>query len=130
MTRRTERLEDQIRSDLSAMLQREVVDPRLANGAIISITDVELSTDLRNARVFVSIMGSPEQTREAFAAIRHAAGYLRRSLAQLLSIRHTPELTFELDKSLQHGARVFELLKELEKEGQAQPKQGEQAGKE
>lgn len=116
MTRRTERLEDLIRSDLSDMLQRETTDPRLANGAIISITSVDLSADLRYARVHVSIMGSPEQTREAFAAIRHAAGYLRRNLAQRLTTRTVPELTFLLDESLQRGARVLELLKEIEKE--------------
>jgi len=122
MSRRTERLEEQIREDLSRMLQREMTDPRLANGAIISITDVELSQDLRYARVFVSILGSDEQARDAFKGIRHATGYLRRGLAQNWTTRFVPELTFELDSSMARGARINELLNEIRaedaKEGQ------------
>ena len=124
MSRRSERLQDQIRSDLSEMLQREVVDPRLSTGALISITDVELTEDLRYARVYVSILGGDEQVREAFAGIRHAAGYLRRGLAQRMTLRFVPELNFELDASVARGARVLELLKQISEEasGQEQPK--------
>lgn len=94
---------------------REVTDPRLANGAMISVTDVELTADLRNARVYVSILGSPEQTQEAFAGIKHAAGFLRHQLAQRSTVRHVPELTFHLDDSVQRGARVLQLLKDIHK---------------
>jgi ribosome-binding factor A len=123
MSRRSERLQEQIRSDLSEMLQREVVDPRLSSGALISITAVELTEDLRYARVFLSILGSDEQVRTAFEGVRHAAGYLRRGLAQRLTIRFVPELNFQLDPSLARGARVLELLKEISKETEAQPKE-------
>jgi ribosome-binding factor A len=116
MSRRSERLEDQIREDLSEMLQREVTDPRLSNGAIISITNVALSEDLRYARAYISILGSDEQAREAFKGIRHATGYLRRGLAQRLTLRFVPELSFELDASLTRGARVLQLLNEIRDE--------------
>jgi ribosome-binding factor A len=116
MSRRSERLEDQIRQDLSEMLQRDVVDPRLSSGALVSVTEVELTEDLRYARVFVSILGSDLQQREAFAAIRHASGFLRRGLAQRLTLRFVPELTFQIDTALEHGARVLELLKEINDE--------------
>jgi ribosome-binding factor A len=116
MSRRSERLQDQIRRDLSDMLQREVTDPRLANGALISVTEVDLTDDLRYARAYVSILGSDEQAREAFAGIRHATGFLRRGLAQRLGLRFAPELRFELDTSLEHGARITELLKEINNE--------------
>lgn len=116
MSRRSERLEDQIRQDLSEMLQREVTDPRLSNGTIISITAVDLSEDLRHARAYVSILGSDEQARTAFKAIRHATGYLRRGLAQRLTMRFVPELTFVLDPSMARGARIMELLREINAE--------------
>ena len=99
------------------MLQRDMTDPRLSNGAIISITDVELSEDLRYARAFISILGSDEQAREAFKGIRHATGYLRRGLAQRMTLRFVPELTFELDATMAHGARIMELLNEINNEG-------------
>jgi ribosome-binding factor A len=118
MSRRSERLQDQIRSDLSEMLQREVVDPRLSGGVMISITAVELTEDLRYARVYVSLLGSDEQVREAFAGIRHAAGYLRRGLAQRMTLRFVPELNFQLDSSVARGARVLELLKEISAESE------------
>ena len=123
MSRRSERLQNQIRSDLSEMLQREVVDPRLSSGVLISITDVELTEDLRYARVFLSILGSDEQVRAAFAGIQHAAGYLRRGLAQRLMMRFVPELNFQLDSSVERGARVLELLKEISKETDKQQKE-------
>lgn len=118
MSRRSERLQDQIRSDISELLQREVVDPRLAHGVMISITAVELTEDLRYARVYVSILGSDEQVRDAFAGIRHATGFLRRGLAQRLTLRFVPELNFQLDPSLVRGARVLELLKEINDEAE------------
>ena len=117
MSRRSTRLEDQIRSDISEMLQREMTDPRLTTTAvIISITAVELTEDLRYARVYLSILGSDEQTRDAFSAIRHAAGFIRRGLAQRLSLRFVPEVSFHLDPSVARGARVLELMKQIEDE--------------
>ena len=117
MSRRSERLEDQIRSDISDMLQREMTDPRLTTtSVIISITDVDLTEDLRYARVYVSILGNDEQTRDAFAGLRHAAGFIRRGLAQRLSLRFVPEVSFQLDQSVARGARVLELIKQVEDE--------------
>ncbi len=117
MSRRSERLEDQIRADISDMLQRDMTDPRLTTTSVmVSITDVELTEDLRYARVYVSILGSDEQTRDAFAAIRHAAGFIRHQLAQRLSLRFVPELSFQLDPSVARGVRVLELMKQIENE--------------
>ena len=119
MSRRSERLQDQIRTDLSDMLQRDITDPRLSSGVLVSITSVELTEDLRYARVYVSILGSEQQEREAFAAIRHAGGFLRRELAQRLSLRYVPELAFFVDPSVRRGARINELLRQIEAESDA-----------
>jgi len=114
MSRRTERLQDQIRADISELLQREATDPRLLNGAMISVTEVELTEDLRHAKIFVSILGSESQVREAFSGVQHAGGFLRHELARRLALRRVPELSFHLDPSVARGARILELLKQIQ----------------
>ncbi len=113
MSRRIERVNQLIKEELASLLHREIRDPRLS--AMISITDVETSPDLGNATVRVSILGSEEEVRQAMVALRRASGYLRREMAGRLRLRKTPELTFKLDTSIEKGARVLELLREIEK---------------
>ena len=115
MSRRLERVNELIKEEIASLLHREIQDPRLA--AMISITGVETSQDLRNATVRVSIMGTDEEVQQAMAALRHAAGYLRHELASRLRLRHVPELSFKLDTSIEKGARVLELLREIERQG-------------
>jgi ribosome-binding factor A len=112
MSRRIERVNEQIKEELAELLQRETHDPRL-QGIMVSITGVETSPDLRNATVHVSILGSEEEAHQAVVALQHAAGFFRREMANRLRLRHVPELTFRLDTSIQKGARVLELLREI-----------------
>ncbi len=115
MSRRIERVNEQIKEEVAALLQRETQDPRL-QGVVISITGVDTSPDLRNATVHVSILGSEEEVQQAMTALSHAAGFLRREMAGRLRLRYVPELTFRLDTSIQQGARVLELLREIQAE--------------
>ncbi len=124
MSRRAERVADLIREEISDLLRKEIDDPRLKTGALISITDVELSDDLRYARVFVSVMGSPQETKGVLAALAHAEGFLRHELGPRLDLRYAPELHFHSDDSIQRGARVEELLGKLAEESAKQPKEG------
>jgi ribosome-binding factor A len=112
MNRRIERINALLREEIAVLLTREVKDPRL--GTMVSITGVETSPDLRNATVKVSVLGSREETEEAMAGLRHAAGYLRREMAARLKLRQVPELSFRLDRSIEEGARVLELLREID----------------
>ncbi len=113
VSRRIERVNEQIKEEIAALLQRETQDPRLRG--VISITGVETSPDLRNATVHVSILGSDEEVQQAMTALQHASGYFRREMAGRLRLRHVPELTFRLDTSISQGARVLELLREVNK---------------
>ncbi len=113
MSRRIERVNELIKEEIAALLRRETQDPRLS--ALISVTGVDTSADLRNATVRVSIMGSEDEVQQAMAALRHAAGFLRREMAGSLRMRHVPELTFKLDTSIEEGARILALLREIEK---------------
>jgi len=110
MTRRTERINDLLREELSDLLRRAVKDPRL--GGLVTVTEVEVSVDLRHARVFISVMGSQEEHEDAFRALEAARPFLRRELGKRLSLRRTPDLSFRRDDTLEHGARLLALIQE------------------
>ena len=88
MSRRTDRINEQLREEISTLLTRQVKDPRL--NAVISITRVVSSGDLRSARVYISVMGNQETREAALAGIRSAASYLRRELRARINMKHTP----------------------------------------
>jgi ribosome-binding factor A len=111
-TRRVARLNDQIRADLSELIRKEMKDPRLAG--LISVTGVEVTPDIRHAKVFVSVLGSPEDEKHTLQALRSAAGFLRSQLADLLTTRRAPELHFVKDESIQRGQRLLSLFREVE----------------
>jgi ribosome-binding factor A len=111
MTRRTERINDLLREEISDLLHRGVKDPRV--GGLVTITDVDVSPDLRRAKVFVSVMGTDEEKASTLQALGAATHFVRRELRKRLTIRRTPELTFLPDDSLERGARILELLEEV-----------------
>ncbi len=111
MSRRTLRVNELLRAEIAQLLQREVSDPRL--GGLISITSVEVSPDLRFARVFVSIYGPEEERQGAMRALERATPFIRRALREHIpSLRHIPMLSFRRDDSIERGVRVSGLLRE------------------
>jgi len=108
MTRRTERLNHLIQIEISDLLRKHINDPRL-NG-LISVTAVEISNDLKNARVSISTLGDTLDRNEVLKGFNSAAGYMRRELAHRLNIRVTPELSFEFDDSIEHGVNLINLI--------------------
>jgi len=107
-----ERVSDEILRRLTELMQTELKDPRVS--FMSSITRVQMSPDLRYAKVYVSVMGAPEEQTASIAALRHASGYLRRELGADLRLRHTPELQFVLDHSIEEGDRVLRVIREVE----------------
>lgn len=101
-------------------------DPRIG---FVSITRVEVSGDLAHAKVYVSVLGSDEERNNTMAALKRATGFLRHELAGRLVLRHVPELVFKLDLSLEKGAEVMELIKQIEQEhAQKQQQETSQTG--
>lgn len=119
MARRIERVNALLAEEISDLIRKEIQDPRLST--LVSVTEVHTSPDLRNATVMVSVLGTEEEADRALAALRHAAGFLRHEMAARLRIKHIPELVFKRDTSLETGARVLQLLKEIEEEPDAKP---------
>ncbi len=105
MTRRTERINELIREELSDLIMRELRDPRL--DGLISITRVDTTPDLLNARVDVSVMSETADQAEAIKALNAAAGYLHRELVHRLELRRVPFLNFRLDNSIAEGAAML-----------------------
>jgi ribosome-binding factor A len=113
MSRRTHRVGDLVRGELSQLLLRDVHDPRIGMATIV---EVDVSPDLRHAAVRVSVLGNEEQRLETLAALRHARGYLRSELARRLRLRVTPELVFELDRGAEYSQQISDLLGRLDRD--------------
>lgn len=108
MSRRTLRVNELLREELSVLLQRNVRDPRL--NRMLSITSVSVSSDLKQATVFVSAMGTEEEKSEVQRGLEAAGSYLRRNLGERLSLRFIPRLTFQLDDSIERGAKLNSII--------------------
>ena len=112
MNNKLERTNDDVRYVLSQLLPR-VKDPRVQQGGLISITRAEVTGDLRYCKVYVSVLGELNE-KDFKRGLRSAAPWLRRELGGALNLRYTPELIFELDKSIEHGARMSALIDSLD----------------
>jgi ribosome-binding factor A len=110
---RQERLGELIAVELSDLMRTRLKDPRIG---FASITHVEVSGDFRHAKIYVSVMGSPEERAETMRGLKHATGFLRHELASRLVIRYMPEILFKLDTSIEEGARILELIQQVEEE--------------
>jgi ribosome-binding factor A len=114
MSRRTERVSDLIRDELSDLLLREVRDPRL--DALISITRVEVTPDFSDARIYVSVMAQPAQQQEALRALNAAASFFHRELKSRIQMRRIPFLVFRLDTSIEEAATILAHIDEVVRE--------------
>jgi ribosome-binding factor A len=112
MSRRTDRVAEQIRAELARLLRAEVSDPRIG---LVTLTRVDVSPDLRNAFVFWSRLDTADagRLRESAAGLESAARFARRRLAELLPIKRVPALEFRYDPSLKLGDRTLAKLREL-----------------
>ena len=109
--RRVDRIEEQLRMELSEILEREVQDPRVR---LVSVTRVRVSPDLRHAHVYVSSLGGESEHKKALQGLRSAAGYARKALGQRLHhLRRVPELQFDYDETIEKETRIEKLLDEI-----------------
>ena len=111
MADRLGRLSEEIKREVSSILLRDVKDPRLG---MISITDVNVSRDLSWAKVYFSLLGTEEERETTLEGLNRAKGFVRTELSKRLRVRHTPEIIFQFDPSLEQGAKMDALLKTLQ----------------
>jgi ribosome-binding factor A len=104
---RMRRVDEAVREVLSAAIATELKDPRVG---FVTVTDVKTSPDLSHARVYVSVLGDPERRETSMAGLESGRGYLQRRVAEELTLKRTPTLSFEYDDSVDRSLRIGELL--------------------
>ncbi len=111
MTRRMQRVNELLRQEISLVVQRQLKDPRTKS--FISIVKVETSPDLTNAKVFVSVLGQYKEKIQALAGLTSASRFIRKAIADVVSLRHVPNLEFKLEDPLEKGAMVLQVMNTL-----------------
>jgi ribosome-binding factor A len=114
-SRRPEQVAETLRQVIADALTREVRDPRVG---FVTLTGVLVTNDLSHARIMVTVPGEEADKTRALEGLQSAAGFLRSRAARALTTRSVPELHFELDRGLEHAARISELLNDIRREGQ------------
>ncbi len=107
---RINKINEEVHRSLAEIV-RELKDSRIP--LMTSIVAVSVTNDLSYAKVYVSVMGDDETKKRAIEGLKSAAGYVRRELGRRIDIRHTPEILFELDHSIEHGAHINKIISEL-----------------
>lgn len=114
---RAERIREVFKEEVGSMLQREIKDPRIG---FVTVTDVEISGDLRHAKIYVSPFGPDTATERAtMEGLESAKGYIRTELGRRVRLRYTPEISFIIDKSIERGVRLTRLIDEVGEKGEA-----------
>lgn len=111
---RVRRVAEQIKKDIGSIINFEIKDPGITG--ITSVTDVELSRDLRHAVVYISIYGSDREKDKTLQALNRATGFIRSEVGKRIRLRHTPEINFILDNSIEYGAHIERVIKSLKEE--------------
>lgn len=107
---RTDRISEEVKRELSAVV-RELKDPRIP--MMTTVVSVRVTKDLKFAKAYISVLGNEEAKKGALAALKSAGGFIRREIGHRLNLRNTPEFTFVADDSIEYGAHINEILKDL-----------------
>lgn len=118
--KRAERVSDQMKQEIADILMRKIKDPRIG---FVTVTDVEVSDDLRNAKVFVSVYG--QEKERSLKGLESAAAFIRAELGRRMRLKFTPELLFRFDATVEQGAHIMELLRDINKEQEKKDREDE-----
>jgi ribosome-binding factor A len=113
MSHRPEKVREFIKEQVSEIIQQKLKDPRIG---FVSVTDVEVTGDLRHAKIFVSVLGDDQAKTDTMTGLASAIRYVRGELGRRLQMRFTPEILFRLDESIERGTRVMSLIREVSEE--------------
>lgn len=114
MSFRKKRLEEDLKREITSILQLELKDPRVSR--LTTVTDVELSGDLRYAKIFVSVLGSEEERKNTLEGLGKATGFIKSEIGKRVRLRYIPEITFNLDLSIQKGIEMAQIIKKVQED--------------
>jgi ribosome-binding factor A len=115
--KRSDKVGDQMREEISEILLKDLKDPRIG---FVTITKVAVSDDLRQAKVYYSVFGGEQEKEDSFQGLESATGYIKRELGRRMRLKYMPEITFLFDDSLEYGAHIEELLRDVKDTGEEQ----------
>ncbi len=110
MGNRQKRVGELIKHEISELILREIKDPRIG---FVSITSVDLTADLKHAKVFISVLGSERERKASLAGLHNAVGFIRRELGHRLRLKYVPEISIVYDNSIEQGARIISLIESV-----------------
>lgn len=113
MSLRANRVGEQMKKELSDIIGRKIKDPRIG---FVTVTDVQVTGDLQQAKVFISVLGDDEQKENTLKGLAKAKGFIRSEIGHRIRLRKTPEIIFEFDESVDYGNRIESLLHQLHNE--------------
>lgn len=114
---RPSRVGEQIKKELGQIIGQELKDPRIG---FVTVTGVDVTGDLQQAAIYISVLGDADSREDTLTALEKAKGFIRSEIGKRIRLRHTPELSFKVDESIQYGNRIEKLLKEVKTDGQPQ----------
>lgn len=107
---RAVRVAEEIQKEVSGIIQKELKDPRIG---FVTITGVDVTSDLKLAKIFVSVLGDEKAREETFLGLEKAKGFIRREVGHRIRLKNVPEIMFKFDESVEHGARISQLLHKI-----------------
>ncbi len=107
---RAHRVAEQMKKELGEILTRKIKDPR---GGFVTVTDVEVTGDLQQAKIFISVLGDEKEKQDTLLGLSKAKGFIRSEIGQRIRLRKTPEIYFEFDEALERGNRIDKILRDL-----------------
>ncbi|SDW05007.1 ribosome-binding factor A [Marinococcus luteus] len=107
---RAQRVGEQIKKEVSDIFSRGIKDPRVQ---FVTVTDVEVTGDLQQATIFITVLGEEKDKEEAFQGLEKARGFIRSEIGKRIQLRKTPEIFFSFDESIEYGNRIESLLRDL-----------------
>ncbi len=109
------RINMEVQRELSEIIRTQVKDPGL-KGVMVSVTDVEVTPDLKYCKAYISVLGDREKQQAVIDGLKRAVGFIRRELARRVNLRNTPEITFVPDQSIEYGVRMTRMIDDVTKD--------------
>jgi ribosome-binding factor A len=108
---RMDRISEEVKRVVSEIIRNSIKDPRVSS--LSSVMEAQVTPDLKYAKIYVSVLGSEEERESTIKGLNNAAGFIRRELGNNMKLRYSPEIVFELDRSIEHGSNIMRLINEI-----------------
>lgn len=108
---RIDRISEEVKRVVSDIIRNNIRDPRVSS--MCSVMDADVTPDLKYAKIYISVLGNDEEKQATIKGLNSAAGFIRRELGNTMKLRYSPEVIFELDRSIEHGANIMKLINEV-----------------